>query len=37
MQPHLGAALSVVMMLIMILAILLNNYIVKKTSKWEVR
>jgi putative spermidine/putrescine transport system permease protein len=37
MQPHLGAAMSVVMMLIMILAIFLNNYIVKKTSKWEVR
>jgi len=37
MQPHMGAALSVVMMLMMCLAILIDNYIVKKTTKWKVR
>ena len=36
-KPKLGAALSVVMMLIMCVAILINNYITKKTSKWESR
>jgi len=36
-KPKLGAALSVVMMLIMCLVILLNNYITKKTTKWEGR
>ena len=36
-KPKLGAALSVVMMLIMCLVILLNNFITKKTTKWEAR
>jgi len=36
-KPKLGAALSVVMMLIMCLVILLNNFITKKTTKWESR
>ena len=36
-KPKLGAALSVVMMLMMCLVILLNNYITKKTTKWEKR
>lgn len=34
-KPKLGAALSVVMMLIMCIVILLNNFITKKTTKWE--
>ena len=36
-KPKLGAALSVVMMLIMCIVILINNFITKKTTKWEVR
>ena len=36
-KPRLGAALSVVMMLIMCIVILLNNFITKKTTKWEER
>lgn len=36
-KPKLGAALSVVMMLIMCIVILFNNYITKKTTKWEKR
>lgn len=36
-KPKLGAALSVVMMLIMSIVILVNNYITKKTTKWEGR
>ncbi|MBR5382637.1 MAG: ABC transporter permease [Clostridia bacterium] len=36
-KPKLGAALSVVMMVIMCIVILLNNYITKKTTKWEKR
>ena len=36
-KPKLGAALSVVMMVIMCLVILLNNYITRKTTKWEKR
>lgn len=36
-KPKLGAALSVVMMLIMCVVILLNNFITRKTTKWEGR
>lgn len=36
-KPKLGAALSVVMMLILCIVILLNNYITRKTTKWEGR
>lgn len=36
-KPKLGAALSVVMMVIMSIVILVNNYITKKTTKWEGR
>ena len=36
-RPHLGAALSVVMMLLMLAAILINNYITRQTTKWKVR
>lgn len=36
-KPKLGAALSVVMMIIMSIVILVNNYITKKTTKWEGR
>ena len=36
-KPKLGAALSVVMMLILCIVILLNNFITKKTTKWEGR
>lgn len=36
-KPKLGAALSVVMMLIMCIVILLNNFITRKTTKWEKR
>lgn len=36
-KPKLGAALSVVMMLIMCVVILINNIITKKTTKWESR
>ena len=36
-KPKLGAALSVVMMLIMCIVILINNFITKKTTKWEAR
>ena len=36
-KPKLGAALSVVMMLILCIVILINNYITKKTAKWESR
>jgi len=34
-RPHLGAALSVVMMLMMLAAILINNYINRQTTKWK--
>lgn len=34
-KPDLGAALSVVMMLIMCIVILVNNFITKKVTKWE--
>ncbi len=34
-RPHLGAALSVIMMLLMVAAILINNYITHQTSKWN--
>jgi putative spermidine/putrescine transport system permease protein len=36
-RPHLGAALSVVMMLLMMAAILINNFITRQTSKWRWR
>jgi putative spermidine/putrescine transport system permease protein len=36
-RPHLGAALSVVMMLLMLVAIMINNYINQQTTKWKVR
>ena len=36
-KPKLGAALSVVMMLIIVIVILINNFITKKTTKWEKR
>lgn len=36
-KPKLGAALSVVMMVIMCAVILLDNYIVKKTTTWKTR
>ena len=36
-KPKLGAALSVVMMIIMSIVILVNTYITKKTTKWEGR
>lgn len=36
-RPHLGAALSVVMMLLMLIAIMINNYINRQTTKWKVR
>ena len=36
-KPKLGAALSVVMMVIMSIVILVNNYITRKTTKWEGR
>ncbi len=36
-KPKLGAALSVVMMLILCIVILINNFITKKTTKWESR
>lgn len=36
-QPALGAALSVVMMILMCAVILINNYIVKKTTQWKTR
>ena len=36
-KPKLGAALSVVMMVIMCAVILLDNYIVKKTTAWKTR
>lgn len=34
-KPKLGAALSVVMMGILCIVILINNYITKKTTRWE--
>ena len=34
-KPRLGAALSVVMMAILCIVILINNFITKKTTKWE--
>jgi len=34
-RPHLGAALSVIMMLLMVATILINNYITHQTSKWN--
>lgn len=36
-KPKLGAALSVVMMVIMCVVILLDNWIVKKTTSWKTR
>lgn len=36
-KPKLGAALSVVMMVFMCVVILIDNYIVKRTTKWKVR
>ncbi|MBR5310787.1 MAG: ABC transporter permease [Oscillospiraceae bacterium] len=36
-QPSLGAALSVVMMILMVSVILIDNYVVKKTTKWKTR
>lgn len=36
-RPHLGAALSVVMMLLMLVAIMINNYVNRQTTKWKVR
>ena len=36
-KPKLGAALSVVMMVIMCIVILLDNWIVKKTTSWKTR
>ena len=36
-QPALGAALSVVMMILMCAVILIDNYIVKKTTQWKTR
>jgi len=36
-KPHLGAALSVVMMLLMCAAILIDNYVIKATTRWNVR
>ena len=36
-KAKLGRALSVVMMIIMSIVILVNNYITKKTTKWEGR
>ena len=36
-KPKLGAALSVVMMLIMCIVILINNFITRKTTRWEKR
>lgn len=35
-RPHLGAALSVVMMLLMLVAIMISNYINRQTTKWKV-
>ena len=34
-KPKLGAALSVVMMLILCIVILINNFITHKTTRWE--
>ncbi len=36
-QPALGSALSVVMIILMCAVILLDNYIVKKTTQWKTR
>lgn len=36
-QPSLGAALSVVMIILMCAVLLLDNYIVKKTTQWKTR
>ncbi len=36
-KPKLGAALSVVMMVLMCAVILIDNYIVKKTTSWKTR
>ncbi len=36
-KPKFGAALSVVMMVIMCVVILIDNYIVKKTTAWKTR
>ncbi len=36
-EPSLGAALSVVMMILMVVVIFLDNYIVKKTTQWKTR
>ncbi len=37
LKPKLGAALSVVMIIIMCAVILLDNFIVKKTTRWKTR
>ena len=37
LKPKLGAALSVVMIVIMCAVILLDNFIVKKTTRWKTR
>ena len=34
-RPHLGAALSVIMMLLMMAAIFINNYITRQSTKWK--
>ena len=34
-RPHLGAALSVIMMLLMMGAIFINNYITRQSTKWK--
>ena len=36
-KPALGAALSVIMMLLMFVVILIDNYIIKVTTRWKVR
>ena len=36
-KPALGAALSVIMMILMCAVILIDNYIVKVTTRWKVR
>lgn len=36
-RPHLGAALSVVMMLLMLIAIMINNFITRQTTRWKGR
>lgn len=36
-EPSLGAALSVVMMILMVAVIFIDNYVVKKTTQWKTR